>query len=595
MSQTISIVDKSFHDSLKAWIESTPGGYIHPSLKLFHSVTEKPGNTDFQFPNRGIKSTAVIPENTLLIRIPFSLVLSGQNVQTEKRMEINIQKQSATEIPVTSNFPSPWLKCMGALIIEKKKFENKVSCNDPSLNSSYAPYLESLPKSFDTLQTWSIDEVESFLRGTTLGDMVIIDRKENRTKKRFEQSVRPYLQSLGQKNSDFTWEDFLWASQCISTRGFHMEDESQNLQASLDDNSSHTYSGPFLLPYIDLLNHDPILKCTTLHRTTIDIHQDENTILKESVFYMLAERNISAGEEIFHSYYSSKISGEVKEGIQTKNNDLMTPTAQLLQTFGFVSKYHMESACRLDINNAASECKYNNKNETVAVISLNGIIQSCKHVAFSKWVATFCEENRNFLAEQQQDYDEDMDNEEMYWDPTQLWEEKVNYLQNKQNFLSEQLLVTDIDSIATCCILLLLPKEAFYDLFVLDKNPTILEAKEIFGKMGTIMNDDDNNSNSTIADDDDDPWLATLAGMAVSYLVEERVKKYFSQSINDTFTNALNNKIKTLTDYLTSNGKQPANINRIMAGLSIQIEELRSLEYLRRHALEWIKISPMAE
>jgi len=58
---------------------------------------------------------------------------------------------------------------------------------------------------------------------------------------------------------------------CISTRGFHYSTSSPTTTATnsssssyLNDNKEHRYDGPFLLPIIDLLNHDPENTCTTL-------------------------------------------------------------------------------------------------------------------------------------------------------------------------------------------------------------------------------------------------------------------------------------------------------------------------------------------
>ena len=92
---------------------------------------------------------------------------------------------------------------------------------------------------------------------------------------------------------------FRQACMCISTRGFH-------LSSNNEDTSS--WSGPFLLPLIDLLNHNPAQSCTTLQR------DDTND------FIMIAERELARGDEVFHSY----------------GKDLSS--AQVLQTFGFVPR-----------------------------------------------------------------------------------------------------------------------------------------------------------------------------------------------------------------------------------------------------------------
>lgn len=175
--------------------------------------------------------------------------------------------------------------------------------------------MDSLPTNYETIFQWTDDQIIEFLAGTTLGEMASLDRKDDSLKKRYQTAVRPFLQNLGLlvlrnqgdvENSDETskeeMEGFLEACMCISTRGFHLNPSIDSQGGWIDD-----YQGPFLLPVIDLLNHDPDRKCTTLRRDSMT-----------GAFYMIADGDINPGQEIFHSY-----------------SDTLT-AAQILQTFGFV-------------------------------------------------------------------------------------------------------------------------------------------------------------------------------------------------------------------------------------------------------------------
>ena len=315
---------------------TSTGGYVHPSLALR-------GNG----PSRGIKATAPIAKGELLIRIGSRHVLSGATETTD-------DDETTTKTAATTT-ASPWLKCVGAFLNSKRK-QQKAGTDGKS--AGHGPYLNSLPSmnDYETLHKWSTqDEVEPFLKGTTLGNLVGLDRTTKGIQTRYRDSVEPYLHRIGaidgkrtesdketsDDNDEVTetnnaeYQSFLEASMCISTRGFHLlpatdpkEIETAAGTMGTTNNKNKTnisYDGPFLLPVIDLLNHDPQNSCTTLRR-----HQGTGSNgdggSGDSCFVMVAEREIAKGEEIFHSYGSDMTS------------------AQLLQTFGFVSRKHSSDA-----------------------------------------------------------------------------------------------------------------------------------------------------------------------------------------------------------------------------------------------------------
>eukprot|EP00536_Pseudo-nitzschia_multiseries_P012441 jgi/Psemu1/32131/gm1.32131_g len=364
-TQTRTKTQQKQHPTTTARTASSGGGYVHPSLALR-------GNG----PSRGVVATVPIPKGELLIRIPSDRVLSGEEDETPAETAITTSSVS------TATTASPWLRCVGAFVRAKQALKNAQAQAQAHMTTTttttttttnratctrtrmHEPYLRSLPAfgEYETLQQWSVnDDVRPFLRGTTLASLVGIDRATNGIRTRYRQSVEPYLRRIGaivreprskkehesnpQQTSssgcadvaedaeDETYRCFLEASMCISTRGFHLlpttannnpNDASSQTNNNSNSNANEKYGGPFLLPVIDLLNHDPNRACTTLRRYNNDDSDNDNDNNYRSCFQMIAERDITEGEELFHSY----------------GTDLTS--AQLLQTFGFVPRDHSE-------------------------------------------------------------------------------------------------------------------------------------------------------------------------------------------------------------------------------------------------------------
>lgn len=247
---------------LTTWVREH-GGMVHDALALTNDSTT----------GRGLVATRAILQHEVLIQLPIQLAVGGQDFPAE---EWN---------PDNNTTASPWLRCLAAY------YERAAA---PQA-TEFLPYVQSLPEHYETVWTWTAAEVDTYLDGTTAVNQQTWACDTVLLNERYQQQVRPYLLHtqvpIPEENE---LEFFLKACQCISTRGFH---HFQNTEAQ--------YSGPFLLPVIDLLNHSNTHKCTTLTRT-------------HDSFIMVAERDVLPDEEILHSY------GE----------DLNA--SQFLQTFGFV-------------------------------------------------------------------------------------------------------------------------------------------------------------------------------------------------------------------------------------------------------------------
>lgn len=274
VTKDIDVVAKNVWKTLVEWVEQQHGGEIHEALTLDQRHLHQP---------RGVFAVRSIAKGEILIRLPATCVMSGASI---------FQNEGA-------HSASSWLKCVAAYYLGLS-------------DSTWQPYRDSLPAEYETLFQWTNEQIAEFLAGTTLGEMVMADRNQDSLRTRYRQAVRPFLRSLditiGSNDADDADEildtemqRFIEACMCISTRGFHLTNNNGV------ETCSPEYAGPFLLPVIDLLNHNPSQKCTTLQRDPLT-----------GAFCMIAEKDIEIGEEIVHSY-----------------GDSLT-AAQLLQTFGFV-------------------------------------------------------------------------------------------------------------------------------------------------------------------------------------------------------------------------------------------------------------------
>ncbi|CAJ1937279.1 unnamed protein product [Cylindrotheca closterium] len=290
-SSQACIDDYSIWKNLTSWVQKKHGGLVHQAL---HMETTNNGS------NRGVIASRPIDQGELLIRLPSSCILSGRTLLHKPDYAKSLRQKSS------------WMQCVSSFYLASSSNEN----------DNWKPYLDSLPQTYETLFQWSNEEIKTYLKGTTLGAMVLADRTEDSMKTRYQTAVRPVLDELkllGQEklSEDDEMKMFLNACMCISTRGFHYSGEGHDEEES--------YKGPFLLPIIDMLNHNPSKSCTTLQYS-------------EGCFSMVAERPIAQGEEILHSYGDSLTS------------------AQLLQTFGFVMVPPLPSTAEIGNHSKMTPC-----------------------------------------------------------------------------------------------------------------------------------------------------------------------------------------------------------------------------------------------
>lgn len=470
------------------WVQAE-GGHVHPALTL-------QGNG----PSRGVYATHEIPLGDLLIRIPPKCVVSGANVSPERK-----RNNTADSHPATT--ASPWLRCLAAYY--------QTTCTKKE-KSEYDPYLESLPDDYETLFQWTDLQVEQNLAGTSLGEL---DRTEDSLSTRYRQAVRPYLEALDlisttESSHDNKKElrDFQHACMCISTRGFHLQQQDNDNENAQDYDSPTFYHGPFLLPVIDLLNHDPPNKCTTLRR-------DATT----EVFTMVAERSIAAKEQVVHSY-----------------GDTLT-SAQILQTFGFVPDTHTQRALEGDLVDGKLD-----KNLTPAVLSkTKDLLVACRKIAQSDYPS------------QLQAVVTSKHMEDEVWDVSNLPTRNVKEISEDLTLSFKPLLFSE--ELITLACAQFLPEDAY---------------QEVFGQVETTLLD-----RSIL----EDYYLGNLVCRSLLTAIDNKVATYRPEgSVTDSDNGPSLHRVQELLRKLVQAKPNDLASHREIYGLTIQIEEMASLEALRK-------------
>lgn len=324
--------------------------------------------------HRGVYATRPIAKGELLIRLPIHRVLDGQSQDSMYPRPSSPEKNRTDFDQVTKVAVSAWLRCLAA-------YYRHCQCTE------WRPYYQSLPDKYETLWQWTHQQQIDYLAGTSLLATVIESGPENNNnnnddstfhaskhgankkqnellEQRYWQQVRPYLvhcQLVPTTSMDRTTElqNFQQACQAISTRCFHLQAQAgQESEPSCTHHHHHhhpsavnsnSYTGPFFLPVIDLVNHSNEQPSTTLRRD-----QSGN-------FVMTAERDIDANEEVVHSYGAT------------------LTASQCLQTFGFVPQETMQyAATRQGIKqDDATQSNYVPPSLTPAMLTNESIVKSC--------------------------------------------------------------------------------------------------------------------------------------------------------------------------------------------------------------------------
>ena len=500
----------TWYPNLVEWINKNDG-YINPALILKETAADA----------RGIYANEDIAKGAPLVRLPAKLAVSGNGFPST-------YKYQSTDGEL-ERLASPWLRCIITVI---STYITK--------DCKYEQYMKSLPETYETLlhrKSWSDRDIEIYLAGTTIGKMVLQDRQSNTLRTRFDSSVKPYMEANGltkktKLEDDELFDFFLMACACVSTRGFHLKENNGDL--STPDNA---YSGPFLLPFIDLLNHSSNQKdkCTTLKRRTVTPGQSNNVIAQDG-FFMTAERDVKKGEEILHSYGNGLTSG------------------QLLQTFGFVERSLVDRAINGvfpgDIDNDV----------TPAILSKECIIQACVHVALSKIPQDLEKQIIASSESEMQDFD--------------VWElPSAQSLTDRNSNAVKKQIPNDIivnfaqpmsDDLVTLCCAQFLPDEAFDEISEIDGN---------------------GESNLTMLSSDilEDLFLGSLVLRAIQHAVQMRLLEYTSLNLPAIIVldGGKSDDASILKAAIDKNRPPGRECMHATYGLTLRIEEKASLNQLK--------------
>jgi len=272
-------------NALAGWIRAR-SGFVNGALDLCADCGPARG--------RGVIALEAIEKGAVLLRIPRDCALTARSHATGT---------VETRLPDTDGFKSlsPYLR--SALIVLREKLRGD--------ESPWAAVFESFPTEFDLARSWSADE-QTELRGTETSAMLRLGSGAGRGGGAVElvwrSDVAPLL-ALPEHRDEWAGADlesFAWACDCTTSRGF---DDEMTGATGYGSNfrvisSSFWFEGPYLLPAVDMLNHDAAMPCTSL------------TVLEDGAFAMIAERAVARGEEVCHRY-----------------QDL--PDSRLLITYGF--------------------------------------------------------------------------------------------------------------------------------------------------------------------------------------------------------------------------------------------------------------------
>jgi hypothetical protein len=599
------------HSNLSKWIELN-GGCIHNNLALHtpspSDVTDGGQRQDKNqqvapdYTRRGIFALhGQIAKGEELIRLPVALALDGH------ALPVSYYDSSASVINQPRN-ASNWLRCVSSLM---HTFYQSAKATEAQ-SVKYSHYIASLPKRYDSLLNWTTWEIRSFLAGTALGMNVTATpiesptdgRSEDALRIQFRKSVVPYLNYLQQNLGLFQSDDdsnsnnkidtnergtkrqkraeevdfeqlyplFREGCMCISSRAFHMQ-----LQP---DTANSDYHGPYLLPYIDLLNHSP--QTSPKHVTTLRRDPTDGS------FVMMAERDIAIGEEICHSYdVGDAVDGTIK---QHESSSSLT-SAQMLQTFGFVDverqrrmiDFFLEAKDRHDIvSNSNDAVVTMGSSITSAVLTKSELCEACEEISKS----TYTHELRN-LMERSGLLEEGWE----YWDLPSLsnWVgARGNALKNLPDEILVSLDASLADELITICCLNFLPDFTLDEL--LNDEQTVLLNTEVLedfflGKLvlQAIINAVKTKLTSykvqiNLKEDADDSALLRV------------LKKVFENDECSSICWGENevSDAKALLKLTSSNSRNQSGIDKFIYGLVVSLEERACLMELRKKTYEMI-------
>ncbi|RYP49150.1 hypothetical protein DL768_005084 [Monosporascus sp. mg162] len=284
---------RTFLDWFKAW----PGTTFHDNIKI-----------------EDLLATADIPEDTVLFTIPRKAIISVESSDLSKRIP-EVFEDSTTALEdadneadeeggETSATPDSWVSLILVMIYEHFQGEK----------SPWKPYLDVLPRTFDTPMFWSENEL-SELQASAITSKIGKDEAENMFRAKILPVVHSHAGVFYSEGAARLCEDDLIElchrmGSTIMAYAFDLENDedrpdSENEDSWVEDREGKLTMG--MVPMADILNADAEFNAHVSHG--------------EDALTVTSLRPITAGEEVLN-YYGALGNGE------------------LLRRYGYVTSKH---------------------------------------------------------------------------------------------------------------------------------------------------------------------------------------------------------------------------------------------------------------
>ncbi|RYP63786.1 hypothetical protein DL771_009119 [Monosporascus sp. 5C6A] len=298
------------------WFKSWPGTTFHDNIKI-----------------EDLLATADIPEDTILFTIPRKAIISVESSDLSKRIP-EVFEDSTTALEDANNeadeeggetsfTPDSWVSLILVMIYEHLQGEK----------SPWKPYLDVLPRTFDTPMFWSENEL-SDLQASAITSKIGKDEAENM----FRAKILPVIQShagvfypegAARLGEDDLIELCHRMGSTIMAYAFDLENDedrpdSENEDSWVEDREGKLTMG--MVPMADILNADAEFNVGSPKRNVLKLRvhtdaQQAHVNHGEDVLTVTSLRPIAAGKEVLN-YYGPLGNGE------------------LLRRYGYVTNKH---------------------------------------------------------------------------------------------------------------------------------------------------------------------------------------------------------------------------------------------------------------
>jgi hypothetical protein len=208
--------------SLNKWAESVQ---IQMAKNLLLQSTEQAGlgwwagsGASASAGASGADSDAALQKGQVVLQVPADLVLSveepgdGPNDIEVRKLLRTVTEGGKNDQNKKDKEALPWFVQLSVYLYKLDRMDGS------STNNKYRPWLDSLPRKFDTLIHWS-DSNRQELQYPYMVQQV--ERQEQTWRKYYQELVAASDSSSNPlQAAGFTWDDFVWGCECARSRAF---------------------------------------------------------------------------------------------------------------------------------------------------------------------------------------------------------------------------------------------------------------------------------------------------------------------------------------------------------------------------------------